>query len=120
MVHLGEIVPFYALFLIELATRGIEIAGITPSPNDAWLTQIGRNLPDSVDRFLTDNQPLIIDRDLKYAAAFRSLPARAGVEPVRLPPRSLNRNNAVDQLICPLVPEPCDRRATGRTPRSSV
>ena len=36
-------------FVIELATRRIEIAGITPSPNEVWMMQIGRNLTDPLD-----------------------------------------------------------------------
>ena len=43
------LVTFYVFFVIELATRRIEIAGITPSPNEAWMMQIGRNLTDPVD-----------------------------------------------------------------------
>lgn len=31
------LVTFYLFFLIELATRRVEIAGITPGPNEAWM-----------------------------------------------------------------------------------
>jgi len=31
------LVTFHVFFVIELATRRIEIAGITPSPNEAWM-----------------------------------------------------------------------------------
>jgi len=86
------LVTFYLFFVIELATRRVEIAGITPGPNEAWMMQIGRNLTDPVDGFLADKKLLIIDRDSKYSAAFRSLLADAGVEPVRLPARSPDLN----------------------------
>ncbi len=33
---LRGLVTFYVLFTIELETRRIEIAGITPGPNEAW------------------------------------------------------------------------------------
>jgi len=33
---------FYVFFVIELATRRVEIAGITPGPNEAWMMQVGR------------------------------------------------------------------------------
>jgi hypothetical protein len=39
-------VTFYVFFVIELATRRVEIAGITPGPDEAWMMQIGRNLTD--------------------------------------------------------------------------
>src|SRR5664279_4943951 len=35
---------FYVLFFIQLHTRKILLAGITPSPNESWLKQIVRNL----------------------------------------------------------------------------
>ncbi len=96
---LRGLVTFYVFFVIELATRRIEIAGITPGPSEAWMMQIGRNLTDPVDSFLADKKLLIIDRDSKYSAAFRSLLARAGVEPVRLPPRSPNLNAYAERFV---------------------
>ncbi len=93
------LVTFYVFFVIELATRRIEIAGITPGPNEAWMMQIGRNLTDPVNGFLTDKKSLIIDRDSKYSAEFRSLLAEAGVEPVRLPPRSPNLNAYAERFV---------------------
>jgi hypothetical protein len=39
------LVTFYVFFVIELATRHVEIAGITPGPNEAWMMQVGRK-PD--------------------------------------------------------------------------
>ena len=96
---LRGLVTYYVFFVIELATRRIEIAGITPGPNDAWMMQIGRNLTDPVDGFLTDKKLLIIDRDSKYSAAFRSLLADAGVEPVRLPARSPDLNAYAERFV---------------------
>ena len=86
------LVTFYVFFVIELATRRIEIAGITPSPNEAWMMQIGRNLTDPVDGFLADKEFIILDRDSKYSAAFRDLLKGSGAEIVRLPPRSPDLN----------------------------
>jgi hypothetical protein len=59
---LRGLVTFYVFFVIELATRRIEIAGITPNPNEAWVMQIGRNLTDPLDGFLADKKLLIIGR----------------------------------------------------------
>jgi hypothetical protein len=56
------LVTFYVFFLIELATRRIQIAGITPGPNEPWMMQIGRNLTDAFDGFLVGKKLLIIDR----------------------------------------------------------
>jgi transposase InsO family protein len=93
------LVTFYLFFVIELATRRIQIVGITPGPNEAWMMQIGRNLTDPIDGFLADKKLLIIDRDSKYSAAFRSLLADAGVEPVRLPARSPDLNAYAERFV---------------------
>ena len=37
------LVTFYLFFVIELATRKIEIAGMTASPNEAWMMQLSEN-----------------------------------------------------------------------------
>jgi putative transposase len=96
---LRGLVTFYVFFVIELATRRIEIAGITPGPNESWMMQIGRNLTDPVDGFLADKKIVILDRDSKYSAAFRSLLVDAGVEPLRLPARSLNLNAHAERFV---------------------
>ena len=63
MWGLRGLATFYVLFVIELETRKIEIAGITPSPNEAWMMQIGRSVTDPIDGFLAEKTYLILDRD---------------------------------------------------------
>jgi transposase InsO family protein len=79
------LVTFYVFFMIELSTRKIEIAGITASPNEAWMMQIGRNVTDPLDGFLAEKKLLILDRDSKFSSAFRDLLDNSGVRVVRLP-----------------------------------
>ena len=43
---------FMVLFFIELSTRKVEIAGIATAANGLWMSQIGRNLTDTVDGIL--------------------------------------------------------------------
>ncbi len=93
------LVTFYVLFVIELATRRIDIAGITPSPNEPWMMQIGRNLTDPVDGSLVGKRFLILDRDSKFSIAFRNLLKDAGVEVVRLPYRSPNLNAYAERFV---------------------
>ncbi len=40
----GGLVTYYVLFFIHLATRRVYIAGITPHPNEQWMTQVARNV----------------------------------------------------------------------------
>src|SRR6185503_10047406 len=43
---------FIVLFIIDLSTRKVEIAGIATTANGLWMSQIGRNLTDTVDGIL--------------------------------------------------------------------
>jgi transposase InsO family protein len=83
---------FAVLFIIELSTRRVEIAGIVSEPDAAWMSQVSRNLTDAADGFLTGKRFLIHDRDPLFIPAFRETLAAAGVQGVRLPPRSPNLN----------------------------
>jgi transposase InsO family protein len=93
------LVTFYVFFVIELATRRVEIVGITPSPNEAWMMQIGRNLTDPINGFLAEKELLILDRDSKYSLAFQRLLKDSGIAVVRLPPRSPNLNAYAERFV---------------------
>ena len=61
---------FAVLFVIDLATRRVEIAGMLPEPDSAWVTQCGRQLTDPVDGCLRGKRFLLHDRDPRFTAAF--------------------------------------------------
>jgi putative transposase len=90
---------FVVLFLIELSTRRVEIAGIASEPESAWISQVSRNVTDANDGFLTGKRFLIHDRDPLFTLAFRETLAAAGVEAVRLPPRSPNLNAYAERFV---------------------
>ena len=96
---LRGLVTFYVLLVMELSTRRIHVAGITPNPDSAWMMQIGRNVTDPVDGFLRDKRFLIMDRDSKFCTAFRSLLEDTGTESVRLPYRSPNLNAFCERCV---------------------
>ena len=87
---------YYVFFVIELATRRVELAGIIHQPHGAWMLQVARNLLDSMDGFLTGKRFLLLDRDPLYTSQFRALLSSAGVTPSRLPPSSPNLNAYAD------------------------
>jgi putative transposase len=89
----------YVLFVIELATRRVRIAGISVQPDAGWMMQIVRNLLDVFDGPLMDKRYLIVDRDTKYCAEFRQMLAREGIQVIRLPPRSPNLNAYAERWI---------------------
>jgi putative transposase len=82
------LVTFYLLFVMEVATRRVHLAGCTTTPEQAWMKQVARNLTNSGDGFLLGTRYVLIDRDTKFCANFRSTLKSAGVKSVRLPPQS--------------------------------
>jgi len=93
------LVTYYVLFVIELATRRVCIAGITMNPDAPWMLQMARQLTDSEEGILNGKQHLIVDRDTKYCQAFRDFVAREGIEVIRLPPRSPNLNAYAERWV---------------------
>jgi putative transposase len=96
---LTGLVTYYVLFVIEVATRSVQIAGVTTNPNTAWMMQTARNLTDVVDGFLLGKRYLILDRDTKYSDAFRSILVREGVKVIRLPPHSPDLNAYAERFV---------------------
>jgi hypothetical protein len=87
---LGGLVTYYVLFFIHLGSRQVQVAGVTPHPNEAWMVQMARNVTMEEWGLLSPGQYLIHDRDTKFCAAFQQIIDDAGVERVVLPPRSPN------------------------------
>ena len=87
-----SLVRYVVWFVIDLESRRVHIAGLVRHPHDAWIQQIARNLTDSVDGFLRGKRYLIHDRDPLFTDAFRAVLRAAGIECLKLPPRSPDLN----------------------------
>jgi hypothetical protein len=75
---------FIVLFFIELSTRRVEIAGISSAANRLWMSQVARNLTDSVDGLVTGKRYLIHDRDPLFTDEFLTCaPQKRGAEQTR-------------------------------------
>jgi hypothetical protein len=94
----GKLIRYMVLFAMDLSTRRVEILGVRPKPNGPWMEQIARNLTWE-DGFLAGKRYLIHDRDPLYTAKFESILKAAGVEPVKLPPRSPNLNAHAERFV---------------------
>ena len=92
------LVTYYIAFVMELATRRVICAGITPHPDGGWVQQLGRNLTDAFSGFLNGKRYLIMDRDALFHAQFRSLLEQSGIRPVRTPPSSPNCNAHLERF----------------------
>jgi transposase InsO family protein len=93
------LVTYYVLVVMELATRRVHVAGITPHPTAAFMQQWARQLTDPFDGFLLGKRYLIHDRDTKLTQAFDGLLKDSGVEPIVLPPRSPNLNAHCERCV---------------------
>jgi len=100
---------FIVLFFIELSTRKVEIAGIAQVTNGLWMSQIARNLTDAEQGILTGKRYLIDDRDTLFTAEFWNMITGAGVESVKLPPRSPNLNPCAERFVRS-IKESCSER----------
>jgi len=90
---------YFVLFVIDLKTRRVEIAGILPQPNGEWMSQIARNLTDCDDGFLKDARYLIHDRDPLFTRSFCKILNSSKVETVKLPARSPSSNAYAERFI---------------------
>jgi putative transposase len=78
----------YCLFVMEVGSRYVHIIGITANPDRAWTVQQIRNfLMDLADR-AADLRFLVRDRAGQFTASFDAVLADAGIQAVKIPPRS--------------------------------
>jgi putative transposase len=103
------LVTYYVLFVMHLSTRFVHIAGVTTSPNGAFMKQVARNLTDVNDGFLLNSRYLIMDRDKKYTEYLRDYLDREGVKPVRCPVRAPNCNAFSERFVRSIKSECLDR-----------
>ena len=93
------LVRYHVLFVIRLATREVQIAGLVPEPNESWMLQAARNLIDPWEGFLRSSRMLIHDRSSLFSKQFRQLLRSARVETVRLPARSPNLDAYAERFV---------------------
>jgi putative transposase len=109
VVTLVGLIRYHVLFVIDIGSRTVEIAGMGRDPGGGWMEQMARNLVDAQDGFLRGKRYLIIDRDPLYTAAFRGTLRRAGVKAVRLPAKSPNLNAYAERFVLSIKSECLNR-----------
>ncbi len=92
-------VRFQVFFVMRIATREVEIAGISPNITGPWMVQMARNLTDVEEGFLLDMKYLIHDRDPLFTKEFRDCLEPSGIECKRLPAKSPNLNAHAERFI---------------------
>src|SRR5215471_16114268 len=63
------------------------------------MSQVARNLSDAEEGFLNGKRYLIHDRDPLFTAEFSQIVKSAGVQSVKLPPRSPNLNAHAEHFV---------------------
>jgi putative transposase len=94
----GGLVTFCILVVMRLSTRRVEIAGVTPNPDGAWMQQMGRNLTDCYGGFLNDAKYTLLDRDTKFLP-FKGVLDCSDTKVVLLPPKSPNLNAQTERYM---------------------
>jgi len=109
VLTLGGLARYSVLFVIELSTRKVHVAGITYQPNEVWMRNMARHLTDGFDGFLRGKRYLILDRDPLFTKGFRDILHGSGVEPLRLPARSPNLNAYAERFVLSIKSECLDK-----------
>ena len=100
---------YYILFLIDLKTRRAHVAGLTTTPDGAFVAQVARNLTDPEDGFLRAHRFVICDRDAKFTAEFRHILQAVGVRVLRTPRQAPNCNAHAERFVLSIKSECLNR-----------
>jgi putative transposase len=78
----------YCLFVMEVGSRYVHILGITANPDGPWTVQQIRNLLMDLGDRTVGFRFLVRDRAGQFSASFDAVLADAGIQAVKIPPRS--------------------------------
>ena len=96
------------LFVIEVGSRRVHLAGITTNPTGPWTTQAARNF---LMRLLDDHgfRFLIRDGASQFTRSFDDVLAGSGITAIRIPPRTPQANAFAERWVRTLRHELLDR-----------
>ena len=103
------LVTFYILFVIDLRTRRVCIAGATPNPDEDFMARMARNLTDVFDGFLFGTRFLICDRDDKFTEKFKKILEDEGVDVITTPYQAPNCNAHAERFVRTIKEECLER-----------
>ena len=99
----------YCFFVMEVGSRYVRILGVTANPDGPWIVQQIRNLLMDLGERAADFRFLVRDRAGQFSASFDAVLAGAGIEVIKIPPRSPRANAYAEQFVLTARTEVTDR-----------
>ena len=99
----------YCLFVMEVGSRYVHILGVTANPDGTWTVQQIRNLLMDLGDRAASFRFLVRDRAGQFTAAFDAVLADAGIQAVKIPPRSPRANAYAERFVLTARTEITDR-----------
>lgn len=100
------LITIYTVFVIELASRRVQILGSTPHPDEAFMEQVARTLTMANAQVC---RVLICDRDAKWSEEVRARLQDGGLRVIQTPYRAPNANAYAERFVRSIKEECLDR-----------
>jgi putative transposase len=94
---------------MEAGSRYVHILGVTANPDGPWTVQQIRNLLMDLGERAADFRFLVRDRAGQFSASSGAVPAGAGIEVIKIPPRSPRANAYAEGFVLTARTEVTDR-----------
>jgi transposase InsO family protein len=103
------LVTYYTVFVIDLASRRVQILGSTPHPESLFMQQVVRTLTMAEGGAGDIPAILICDRDRKWSRDVQRRLREAGIRVVLIPERAPNANAYAERFVRSIKEECLDR-----------